>query len=272
MKKNKIIVHCLIKNEENFIWYALQSILPFVDKIMVWDTGSEDKTVEIVKSIKSSKINFREIGNVDQNSFTKARDDMLKATDKQKYNWLMILDGDEIWPSYAMKKVLKHISANPDTQAIFVKTINSTGDIYHKKPESAGHYKIKEISGHLGLRLINLKKLPGLHVDLPYGKEGYFSKENILVQNLQDVDFVDTIYLHATHLRRSSLDIITLKRAFKRKFELGKCVIRHKLPKVLFSKHPKIVPDVTQKMCFSTWLLCFLETVPRQLKRLLQNK
>ncbi|MBU1256082.1 hypothetical protein KKA49_00135 [Patescibacteria group bacterium] len=58
MTRIKIIVHCLVKNEERFIWYAIKSVLPFVDKIMVWDTGSTDKTIQIIKSIKSKKISL----------------------------------------------------------------------------------------------------------------------------------------------------------------------------------------------------------------------
>ena len=58
---NKIIVHCLVANEERFVWYALQSVLPYVDQVMVWDTGSTDKTVEIIKAIKSPKIIFKEL-------------------------------------------------------------------------------------------------------------------------------------------------------------------------------------------------------------------
>ena len=269
MRIPKIIVHCLVKNEENFIWYAIKSVLPFVDKIMVWDTGSTDNTVEIIKSIKSFKIDFKEIGSVDSKSFTKARNDMLIATAKQKYDWLMILDGDEIWPSHAIRKILKHIDTNPETQAVFVRTINVIGDIYHKQPESAGHYKIKGITGHLGLRFINLKQVPGLHVSLPYGKEGYFSQDDVLIQKLPNVDFVETSYLHATHLKRSSKDIFTLKRGFKRKFEIGEKVDRNILPQVLFKKHSAIVKNVTRRMSPVSWLLCVVETLPRYIKRIL---
>ena len=220
MQKNRIIVHCLVKNEENFIWYAINSVIPYVDKIMVWDTGSEDKTVEIIKSIKSPKIEFAEKGSVDSNTFTKVRNEMLDATDKEKYNWLMILDGDEIWPSNSMLKVKKFIDSHPKTQAVFVNTWNAVGDIYHKQPKSAGHYKIKDRSGHLSLRFINLWEVPNLKVDLPHGQQGYFSN-GTLIQELPRVDYVDVSYLHTTHLQRSSLDDTTLKRKIKRKYELG---------------------------------------------------
>jgi len=94
MAKAKIIVHCLIKNEENFIWYALNSVLPYVAKIMVWDTGSKDKTIEIVKLINSPKIEFQEVHSINAKEHPQMRNKMLEATDKTKYRWLMILDGD----------------------------------------------------------------------------------------------------------------------------------------------------------------------------------
>ncbi|HCC08717.1 TPA: hypothetical protein DEP81_01910 [Candidatus Woesebacteria bacterium] len=267
MKKNKIIVHCMVKNEENFIWYALQSVLPFVEKIMVWDTGSEDKTVKIIESIKSPKIELKIIGNVDKDSFTSARNEMLKNTDKQKYDWLMILDGDEIWPSNSFKKIKSFIDSHPGTQAIFLNTMNSVGDIYHKQTQSAGHYNIKGKSGHLSVRFINLKNVPNLRVDLPHGQQGFFS-DKTLIQELPNVDYVDTYYLHTTHLERSSLDKSTLKRSIKRKFELGERVPLDQLPKIIFAKHSSLVPDVSKHMNFIVFLQCLALTIPRRIKRL----
>lgn len=264
----KIIAHCLVKNEENFIWYALQSVLPFVDKIMAWDTGSEDKTVEIIKSIKSPKIDYMEKGSVDSNSFTKVRNEMLLATDKQKYNWLMILDGDEIWPANSIIKVKKYIKSHPKTQAIFLNTINAVGDIFHKQPKSAGHYKIKGKTGHFSLRFINLKEVPNLKVDLPHGQQGFFSNGQ-LIQYLPRVDYVDTAYLHTTHLPRSSKDKSTLKRSQKLKYELGNRLSLQDIPEVIFSDHPSIVPDVKKRMSSWTYIKCLLLTLPRRLKRTL---
>lgn len=267
MKSHKIVVHCLVKNEENFIWYALNSILPFVDKILVWDTGSEDKTVEIIKSIKSPKIDFQEKGSVDSNRFTDVRNEMLKATAKKKYDWLMILDGDEIWPSNSISTVRRYIEKYPNTQAVFVNTFNAVGDIYHKQPQSAGHYRIKNKFGHLGLRFINLKECPSLKVDLPHGQQGYFSGRT-LIQELPRVDYVNSWYLHTTHLQRSSLDRSTLKRIQKRKFELGEKISRDMLPKIIFLKRPSIVPDVTEPMKPITFLKCLILTIPRRIKRM----
>ena len=44
-----LTVHCIVKNEERWIWYSLMSVLEHSDKIIVYDTGSSDKTIEIIK-------------------------------------------------------------------------------------------------------------------------------------------------------------------------------------------------------------------------------
>ena len=48
----KVWAHTLVKNEERYIWYAVMSVIDWVDKILIWDTGSTDKTVEIIKEIE----------------------------------------------------------------------------------------------------------------------------------------------------------------------------------------------------------------------------
>ena len=53
MSKKNIWVHTLVKNEEKYLWYAVMSVADFVDKVLLWDTGSSDKTVEIIKQIQN---------------------------------------------------------------------------------------------------------------------------------------------------------------------------------------------------------------------------
>src|SRR3989338_7015752 len=105
----KIFANTIVNNEENFIWFAIMSVVDYVDKILVWDTGSTDKTVELVKGIretKGDKVEFREVGVVDKHEFTKMRQMML---DESKCDWILILDGDEVWWEDSIKKVVKEI-------------------------------------------------------------------------------------------------------------------------------------------------------------------
>lgn len=266
---NKVVVHCLVKNEENFIWYAINSVLPMVDKIMVWDTGSTDKTIEIIKSIESPKIELIEKGEVDSFGHTALRQEMLDVTDKKKYRWLLILDGDEVWREAELVEMIN--AANKfEPSAVIVKTINFVGDINHKMPESEGKYEIAGHKGHLNIRLIDLQ-LPKLTVQNPHGGQTY-TTNGVALQNLppKQLYFSEKIsYFHATHLERSSLDNLTLKRSFKRKYEIGDSVEKKDLPTIFFSAHPKNVPDVDGKMNLITWLRCLLETVPKRVKRVI---
>ncbi len=266
----KIIVHCLVKNEERFIWYALNSVLPYVDKIMLWDTGSTDKTISIVKSIKSSKIDLREVGDVDPNSFTSMRQKMIEKTPKG-FSWLMILDGDEVWPENSIKKATHFAQTHPQYESIVVRTHNLVGDIYHRLPNSAGLYQIAGHRGHLNLRFMNRRTIPGLHAALPHGQIGYFDNKSALIQNRdpQKIKFLNLHYAHATHLLRSTSDQSTIKRPFKRKYELGIKIPLSQIPQVFFQSHPPIVPPVTNPAPPSFWLKASLLTPFKRLRRLL---
>ncbi len=271
MIKVKIIAHCLVKNEERFIWYTIKSVLPFVDKIIVWDTGSTDNTLQIIKSIKSNKIIFKEINSITAETFSITHQRMIKRTPK-KYTWLLILDGDEIWPEYSIKKITQFARQHPNYESIVVRTNNLVGDIYHRLPESAGHYNLAGRTGHLSLRLINLKNIPGLHADKPHGQHGYFDGHNTLIQDRpsRNIKFLDIYYHHATHLQRSSTrakDNQVIKRAFKYKYETGNSIPNKQIPKIFFQSHPSIVPDVTAPASTSFRIISFLVTPLRRIKR-----
>lgn len=265
--KNKIIVHCLIKNEERFIWYALKSVLPYVDKIMVWDTGSTDNTVVIIKSIKSNKISLKLLGSVNAIQHTKLRQQMLDQT-PNGYTWLMILDGDEIWSETQLKKVTDYLKTTKN-KVVVIKIRNLVGDIYHELPQSVGQYEIAGFKGHLGLRFINLK-LPKLKIKNPHGGQTYTTNGIPLQELKTDIKVLPNIYyFHATHLQRSSQDKETLKRAFKRKFEIGEKVEIKELPKIFFTNTSSLVPNVTQPMDILTYLKSLVQTPLRKLKRLI---
>ncbi|HSV94363.1 MAG TPA: glycosyltransferase [Spirochaetia bacterium] len=246
MKKPKIVVHCLVKNEENFIWYAINSVLPFVDKIMVWDNGSTDKTVEIINTINSPKIELEKHPVITREEIGHLRQEMLEKT-PTNYDWLLVLDGDEIWSKKSLIKIKKYISQNSKIESIACWTRNLVGDIYHSLPLTSGNYQIAGRKGNLNLRFINLKKIPGLHASNPYGQEGYFDKENLPIQLRRGIKFINTTYFHATHLIRSSKNSNIFDRLQKYKPTFGKKINKKYIPKIFFSKKPTIVPEVTNK-------------------------
>lgn len=204
----KIWANCIVHNEENFIWFALMSVVDFVDKILVWDSGSCDKTVEIIREIKKEKgdkIEFKEVGDLDKDEFTKMRQVQLE---KSNCDWILILDGDEVWWSDSIKKVADLIKRNgKEIDAIVNPFYNMVGDIYHYQLEEYGRYEIAGRRGHLTIRAIN-RRIAGLHLAGPYGEETYVDKDEKPIQqrDSEKIVFMDAPFLHLTHLKRSSID------------------------------------------------------------------
>lgn len=265
----KIVAHCLVKNEERFVWYSLMSVINYVDEIMVWDTASTDDTEYLISNDKylmsTGKIKFKEVGNVDAVSFTDMRNKMLKETAKE-FDWLMILDGDEIWPEKSIKTVVEYMNKHPETESIVVRTHNLVGDIYHKMPENSGHYHLAGQTGHLNLRFINLRKIPGLNVQKPHGQQGYYDSNNTLIQDrdFQKIKFLDVHYAHATHLQRSNSrpnDLKVIKREHKLKYEWGEEISDTEIPEILLKGNK------FQKAPLSFWLISAIVTPFRKLRR-----
>ena len=107
-----VTVHTIVQNEEKYLWFSVMSIIDFVDEVFIWDTGSTDNTVPIIKEIKKlypNKIYFKEVGMVDPDKFTSIRQEMLRETTS---DWLMIVDGDEVWWNDRIREVVSIINQN----------------------------------------------------------------------------------------------------------------------------------------------------------------
>lgn len=260
----KIFANTIVQNEENFLWFAVMSVADFVDKILIWDSGSTDRTVEVIKELKDrlgSKLEFKEVGKIDSVQFTKMRQKML---DESSCDWILILDGDEIWWERSIKKVVSEINERgSDIEGIVVPMRVPVGDIYHLQEEEAGKYKILGKTGHFSLKAFS-KNISGLHVDWPYGKEGFFDGEGKLIQEREKIVFVEAPFLHVTHLKRSSL-----KREYdKYKYELGKKLEEgFKFPEVLYREYPKFFTPPWVRISGAKLLKAKILTPLRKIKR-----
>ncbi|MDQ1141122.1 glycosyltransferase [Pedobacter agri] len=204
IKKEGITVHTLVRNEEKWIWFSIMSVIEFVEKIIIYDTGSTDNTAAIIDEIKSShkfghKIHFEKKSAVTKEEFTLLRQDQITKTDT---NWFLVLDGDEIWYEKDLRNLVS-ISKTTSATMLAIRFHNCTKDVYHYESYDVGGYVIKGEKGHITLKLIKMS-IPGIHADGPYGMEGYFNEENQPIQNsLNDIDVVDGFFLHTSNLIRS---------------------------------------------------------------------
>lgn len=264
MRKKTVWVNTIVNNEENFLWFAVMSIVDYVDKVLVWDTGSTDKTVKIIRKIREirkDKIDFKEVGPVDKLEFPKVRQKML---DESKCEWIVILDGDEIWWKDSIKKLTEVIDEKGDQlDGIVVPMVVPVGDIYHVQEAKAGRYEILGKKGHLSMRAFN-KAIPGLHVDQPYGMEGFFDKDNVPIQRRNNLAFLDAPFLHVSHLPRSS----RRRRFNKFKHEIGNLIPKNfKFPEVFYKLYPSYIASPWQKLTGLRLVKAKLLTPLRKIKR-----
>lgn len=274
--KKKIWGNTIVKNEGRYVWFALMSVVDFLDKILVWDTGSSDNTVAVIEEVKKrkkGKIEFREIGEVDEKRFTLARQKMLEQSN---CDWIFVLDGDEVWWENSIKKMVSMINNKGDDLDLIVTPFyNIVGDIYHHQEEEAGMYQLAGRKGHLNIRAVN-RRIPGLFVDKPYGQEGFFDENGL---RIQDRDAKRQLYLEAPYFHFSNISRSTDKKNDEKVMQRNK-KIRHELglifppnfiyPGVLYKDTPRFVTSPWKKMTRKFRLKAMVQTPLRKLKRRLK--
>lgn len=260
----KIYSNTIVYNEENFVWFAIESIINFVDKAIIYDTGSTDSTVEIINDLKKKypeKIIFSEEGKADGKRFSTLRQKMLDQSD---CDWIIVLDGDEIWPRSSIEKLTTLIkNEGQKLNAIYVPFYNLVGDVYHFQKETKGKYNIQGKEGHLSVRAIN-KKIPGLHIAQEYPHEGFFTRDNKPIQELQRLQFLESKYFHASILKRSNLD-----RQRIIKYDMG--VSKDDgimLPEVFFEKFPDYINNPLKKRSLNYIFMSFCFDFLREIKNI----
>ena len=272
----KITAHTLIKNEARFIWYSVMSVIKYVDRVKIWDTGSTDNTIEIIEEIaktpEAKGKKFFQIKKLNLEKFDEAqlRGRMLKETTA---DWFIVLDGDEIWWEDSIKRVVTAIREYHDKyDCIVVPTVNVVGDMFHYQEKPAGRYHLAGRVGHYNLRAVN-RKIPGLHAKGEHGVFGWADENGVMIENRDPkrILFLDAPYLHTTHLRRAGVakdEQNVLKRKKKKKFEIGIPFSKdYYYPEVFFRPRPEIVPSVWEVPSLSYKVRAFFETPLRKIHR-----
>jgi len=267
----KIWAHTLFKNEERWLWFSVTSVIDYVDKLLLWDTGSTDKSWEIALRLKEKykeKIELYQYGSVTPENFSKARQAML---DKTTADWFLVVDADEIWWEESIRKVTDFIKLNKEksVESVVVPNYNLVGDIYHYFPNSAGSYTFGDKKGNYTLRAI--KMISGIRSMGNHGVWGWADKEGRQIQERGTYKFVDAPYIHTTFLPRGESrvdDQKVPKRAKKLKYEIGiEFPKDFYYPESLFKEKPDFIPSPWKTMDYKYKFLASIQTPLKKMKR-----
>lgn len=231
--KDGLTAHVMLKNEERWVWYSIMSVIDYVDRLVIFDTGSSDSTADIVRSISSNqrykdKIYFEEVGEIDSSQFHSLRQRQIEMTDT---SWFLVLDGDEIWYESDIQKLRNLVLADHcQYELIAIKFHNAVGDIYHYKSFESESYRIKDVVGSITIRAYKMT-IPGLACSGNYGVEGYVDDTKLPVQNVEDrIIVMPGCYFHTSFLQRS--------RSLRQDWE-----IPYRRPKVFAKREHRVSDD-----------------------------
>lgn len=139
MERNKTVSLCMIvKNEERYLEKCLESVKELVDEMIIVDTGSTDKTVEIARRMGAQIYHYEW-----ENDFSKARNYSLSHA---KMEWILLMDGDDEFCREDRDKFVILVN-NSKKDGHFFKTLSYVGDLPGK-----------DIVMNLNLRLIRNNK------------------------------------------------------------------------------------------------------------------
>jgi len=114
--KEKISVIILTKNSEKYLEKVLKSV-EFADEVIIYDSGSKDRTLEIAKKFKNIKIFI----DTNWEGFGKQKQ---KAVEKATNKWVFVLDSDEVFTK-ELENEIKEIIKNPIYDAYKVARLNN---------------------------------------------------------------------------------------------------------------------------------------------------
>jgi len=116
-RKCLLSVAMIVKDEEHNIRRALESLKGVADEIVVVDTGSTDRTPEIVREY-TDKLYFHPW----KNDFSEARNNSLKYPTCE---WVLILDADEELSEEARKNLRDFLESLPsDVNTVYMPTLS----------------------------------------------------------------------------------------------------------------------------------------------------
>lgn len=103
---NTISLATFVKNEESCIWNMIHSVRSYVNEVILVDTGSTDKTIELAKEVCSLRKHVELPIHIYSIPFTNFGDIRTKTSHLAKMEWILMLDADE---RLSHPEMLKHV-------------------------------------------------------------------------------------------------------------------------------------------------------------------
>ena len=196
---------CIIaKNEEKHISDCIKSVLPVADEIILLDTGSTDKTIEIAESFDKVKVYQTEW----ENDFSKARNQCISYA---KSDWILCIDADEILQEYAQKNLKTYLENHHlKDKALVVKFL---GEDYEPGLISQIYYKAGIFKNHKGIKFI-----------LPFHEYPVSPEEDLHIRHSSNcrvyhMQKTDTDTMRERHIRDSKIMMDFLNKSENKKHE-----------------------------------------------------
>lgn len=123
MKKSVLLSLCMIvRNEEDNLPRCLKSVMPVIDQLVIVDTGSTDKTVEIAREYGAEVYHFPW-----NNDFSAARNESLRHA---KGRWILTLDADDELSPAARDRLRPLLAETPaDALGMIIRNLSPDDDL-----------------------------------------------------------------------------------------------------------------------------------------------
>lgn len=249
--RDALTVHCLIRNEENWIWFALQSALPFCKQLFLWDTGSSDRTLDVVRQIASSRMHFRQVGEVPADELVQLRNAMIAETTT---DWFALVDGDEVWPP-ALWAEIGYCTCDEGARTVIVPFCYPFPRLGFFNASTDGACFIAGVRGFYASRVF--RTADGVQFSGKLGEESISSADGTLLSGGHQpwMRVTETPVWHMTMLERSSHDRRTLWRSEKLQLgdpsQIAYTQVRQlaNFPEVFFQERPTEVDNPFYHEC-----------------------
>ncbi len=114
----------ILKNEEEFLKAALESIAPWISELILCDSGSNDESETIARSFEKQVPRFEWIHRDWTDDYSAARN---FTASQAKSPWILFIDGDE-WLAPDAKARIEAAIGNPQIACYSLKQVNYSAD------------------------------------------------------------------------------------------------------------------------------------------------